>query len=50
MHARINLYDVTGRMVQTVFDNEVKAGVEYNAEFTPSTKVSGIYIYHMSVN
>jgi len=49
MHTRINLYDVTGRMVQMVFDNEVKGGVEYNAEFTPSTKVSGIYIYRMTM-
>ena len=35
--------------MQTVFDNEVKAGVETNAEFTPSTKVSGMYIYRMTL-
>jgi hypothetical protein len=48
-HAFINLYDITGRMVQTVFDNEVKAGTEYNAEFAPFTKVSGMYIYRMTI-
>jgi hypothetical protein len=49
MHARINLYDVTGRMVQTVFDNEVKGGIDYHAEFVPSTKVSGMYFYRMTL-
>jgi hypothetical protein len=49
MHARINLYDVTGRMMQTVFDNEVKAGINYNADFVPSTNTSGMYFYRMTL-
>ena len=48
-HARINLYDVTGRIVQTVFDNEVKAGQDYNADFTPSTQTPGMYFYRMTL-
>jgi hypothetical protein len=47
--ARIDLFDMTGRMVQTVFDNKVKAGVEYNAEFKPVTNVSGMYFYRATI-
>jgi hypothetical protein len=47
--AVINLYDVTGRMVQTVFHSEVKAGVDNTADFTPSTQTPGMYFYRMTL-
>jgi len=35
--------------VQTEFDNEVEAGIEYNAEFKPVTNVSGMYFYRATI-
>ena len=42
---RIDLYDVTGQLVKTVFDNWVEKGVLYNTEFIPKTMVSEMYFY-----
>jgi hypothetical protein len=48
-HAKIDIYDMTGRMVETVFDNYVEAGVNYNVEFKPATIISATYVYHMTI-
>jgi hypothetical protein len=48
-NARIDLFDMTGRLVKTVFNNEVKAGNSYQAEFRPDTRVSGMYLYRMTL-
>jgi hypothetical protein len=48
-HALISLYDITGRLVQTVFDSEVKGGVDYNADFKPVTNVNGMYFYRATI-
>ncbi len=45
--ARIDMFDMTGRLVQTVFNQQVKAGVMYNAGFKPEAEVGGTYIYRM---
>ena len=45
--ARIDMYDLTGRLVKTVFDQQVEAGVQYQAAFKPVTEVGGTYIYRM---
>lgn len=47
--ARIDMYDLTGRMVQKVFKQPVEAGVSYNAEFKPRNDVSGIYLYRITM-
>ena len=47
--AVIILYDVTGRLVQTVFNSEVKAGVDNTADFTPATHMPGMYFYRMTL-
>lgn len=49
VQAKIDIYDMTGRMVQTVFDNLVEGGVLYNAEFKPDAVISGMYIYRMTL-
>jgi hypothetical protein len=36
-------------MVQTVFDNNVEAGVRYDAEFKPVAPVSSMYFYRMTL-
>lgn len=48
-NARIDMYDLTGRIVQTVFKQPVEAGVSYNAEFKPRNDVSGIYLYRITM-
>jgi hypothetical protein len=44
---RIDIFDNSGRCIETVFDNLVKAGVTYNAVLIPDKLISGIYIYRM---
>ena len=45
VNARIDLYDMTGRLVKTVFDQPVESGVSYQAEFRPDAMVAGMYVY-----
>jgi hypothetical protein len=49
VNARIDIYDMTGRMIQNVFNAPVEGGVMYNAEFTPKAEISGMYIYRMTM-
>ena len=46
-HARIDVYDMTGRLVKTVFNQQVKTGIQYEAEFIPASHISGKYIYRI---
>ncbi|RIJ47207.1 T9SS C-terminal target domain-containing protein [Maribellus luteus] len=47
--ARIDVYDMAGRMVQTIYDGFVEENTVYNAEFKPENQVSGMYFYKMKV-
>jgi hypothetical protein len=47
VNARIDLYDMTGRMVKTIFEQPIEGGVNYEAEFRPETIISGMYIYRV---
>jgi hypothetical protein len=47
--ARIDLYDMTGRLVKTIFEQPIEGGVNYEAEFRPETIISGMYIYRMTM-
>jgi hypothetical protein len=49
VNARIDLYDMTGRLVKTIFEQPVEADVWYEAEFRPETEISGIYIYRVTM-
>jgi len=46
-NARIDIYDITGRLVTTLFDKPVEAGVEYTVDFRPDVIVSGMYLYRV---
>ena len=46
---RIDIFDLSGRLMETVFDNTVKAGVNYNAALVPDKLISGIYLYRMTM-
>ncbi|GAB1454299.1 hypothetical protein MASR2M47_43550 [Draconibacterium sp.] len=47
VNARIDLYDMTGRLVKTIFEQPVEGGASYEAEFRPETIISGMYIYRV---
>jgi hypothetical protein len=47
VNARIDLYDMTGRLVKTIFEQPVVGGASYEAEFRPETIISGMYIYRV---
>ena len=48
-HARIDLFDATGRKVRTLFDSPAKGGVYYTVEFKPTSEISGMYFYRMTL-
>ncbi|WP_319502999.1 T9SS type A sorting domain-containing protein [uncultured Draconibacterium sp.] len=47
--AKIDIYNMAGQMVQTVFDGFVEENTTYNAEFKPEAEVSGMYFYRMQL-
>ena len=47
--ARIDLYDMTGRMVKTIFEQPIEGGVSYEAGFKPEAIISGMYIYRVTM-
>jgi hypothetical protein len=49
VNARIDLYDMTGRLVKTIFEQPIEGGVNYEADFRPETIISGMYIYRMTM-
>jgi hypothetical protein len=49
-NARIEIYDVTGRLVKIIFDNRIEGGVYYKTEFRPDNELEGIYFYRMMLD
>lgn len=49
-NARIEIFDMTGRKVKTVFEGAIAKDVVYDAEFRPETQISGMYLYRMTLN
>jgi hypothetical protein len=45
VNARIDLYDMTGRKVKTVFEQSIEGGVSYETEFIPEVVIKAVYIY-----
>jgi hypothetical protein len=43
--ARIEIYDLQGRLVSTVFDSPVEKGVSYSVEYSPENEPNGLYFY-----
>jgi hypothetical protein len=42
---QIDICDISGRLVETVFKGMAEEGINYNIEFTPDAIPSGIYFY-----
>ena len=49
VNARIDLYDMNGRLVKNIFEQPIEAGLSYEAGFRPEAVVSGMYIYRVSM-
>ena len=49
VHAKIDMYDMTGRMIQTIFNNTIEGGTMYNAEFKPGKVVNAMYFYRITL-
>ena len=43
--AEVTVYDLTGKLVKTVYKGEVKANQEYKFEFDGTTLPNGMYLY-----
>ena len=49
VNARIELYDMAGRLVKIIFEQEIEGGVRYDTEFIPESEISGIYVYRITL-
>uniref|UniRef100_UPI00321782C3 T9SS type A sorting domain-containing protein n=1 Tax=uncultured Draconibacterium sp. TaxID=1573823 RepID=UPI00321782C3 len=47
--AKIDIYNMAGQMVKTIFDGYVEENTTYHAGFSPETQVSGLYFYKMQL-
>lgn len=48
-YVRIDIYDISGRYVKTIFDNYIDSSTKYHAEFKPISEISGVYVYKMKI-
>lgn len=48
-YARIDLFDINGRYIKTIFNQKVKAGMLYQAVYIPYTQVKGTYMYRVTL-
>ncbi|HMU44688.1 MAG TPA: T9SS type A sorting domain-containing protein, partial [Ignavibacteriaceae bacterium] len=46
----IKIYDILGREIKTLVDNEEKVRWKYKVEFDATNIASGVYFYRMQVN
>lgn len=49
VHVCIDIFDITGRKVKTIFNEFVSGGVNYNTEFVPLSEVSNTYLYRVTL-
>jgi hypothetical protein len=49
VNARIDLFDMTGRLVNTIFEQKVEAEILYEAEFRPTITTSAFYMYRITL-
>lgn len=49
VNARIDLFDMNGRLVKTIFEQQVEANQYYEAEFKPETIISAFYMYRITL-
>jgi hypothetical protein len=47
VNARIEIFDMNGRLVTTLLDKPVKAGVDNTVDYNPGDMISGLYVYRV---
>ena len=47
---KIEVYDITGRKIETVFNESVEKGISYQAKFIPATVKSSMYFYKITTD
>jgi hypothetical protein len=47
VNARIDLFDMSGRMIKNIFEQPIEGGISYEAEFRSETILNGMYIYRL---
>ncbi|MEZ5107276.1 MAG: T9SS type A sorting domain-containing protein, partial [Draconibacterium sp.] len=48
-HAQIDIFDLTGRKIESIFDSKIDENLIYNVDFNPSDATSTIYIYRVVI-
>jgi len=46
---KIEVYDITGRKVKTVFDNKALSGIQYRVDFHSVSEITGVYMYSVQL-
>jgi hypothetical protein len=49
-HVTLDIYDLSGKLIQTLYNDNVVNSQEYKVEFDGTTLPTGIYIYKMTTN
>jgi hypothetical protein len=47
--ARIELYNLGGNKIATVYSGDIEAGMAYRFDYTPENIISGMLIYHLII-
>jgi hypothetical protein len=48
--ARLDLYDIRGSIIQTLFDESVKADQMYKMEYIPQNSITGVVLYRLTID
>ena len=49
-HVHIDVYNLTGKLIQTLYEGDVSKNQKYSVEFDGKTLPTGVYIYKMTMN
>jgi hypothetical protein len=49
-HAKLDVYDLTGKLLETLFNGYVNKNQEYSIEFNGTPYTTGMYIYKLTTN
>jgi len=49
VNAQIDIYDITGRLIKTIFEQPIQADYKYEAIFEPDVEITGFYIYRVII-
>ena len=47
--ARVDVFDINGRSINTIFNDDIEGGIVYYADFKPENYISSIYFYRIRI-